>query len=102
MNPNDLIAQQQALLNQVVQNEQHWAVAIITFRIAFLLIGAWVVYMFYARLRDIADEPRKFRIAFEMADDRLQPSRSLRKPTPDSQGNPFQEGGEERYEPKSS
>jgi hypothetical protein len=44
---------------------------------------------------------RKFRIAFEMADDRLQPSGSLRKPTPDSPGNPFHEGGEERYKPKS-
>jgi len=26
--------------------------------------------MFYARLRDIADELRKFRIAYEMAEDR--------------------------------
>jgi hypothetical protein len=70
MNPNDLIAQQQALLNQAMQNAQHWTVAIITFQIAFLLIGAWVTFMFYARLRDIADELRKFRIAFEMAEDR--------------------------------
>lgn len=70
MNPNDYPAQQQALLNQVMQNAQHWTVAIITFQIAFLLIGAWVTYMFYARLRDIADELRKFRLAYEMTQDR--------------------------------
>ena len=69
MNPNDILAQQQALLNQVMQNAQHWTVAMIIFQIAFLLIGAWVVYMFYARLRDIADELRKFRIAYELAED---------------------------------
>jgi hypothetical protein len=35
--------------------------------------------MFYARLRDIADELRKFRIAFEMAEDRKAQSAA---PTP--------------------
>ena len=33
------------------------------------LIAVFVTYMFYARLRDIADELRKFRIAYEMAED---------------------------------
>ncbi len=38
--------------------------------LALFAVGVWVIYMFYARLRDIADELRKFRIAFEMAQDR--------------------------------
>jgi hypothetical protein len=40
------------------------------FGVGAFAIGMFVIYMFYARLRDIADELRKFRIAFEMADDR--------------------------------
>jgi len=69
MNPNDIYAQQQAMLNQFAQNYQHmmWGVVVIQF--VFLVIGAWVTYMFYARLRDIADELRKFRVAYEMAED---------------------------------
>jgi hypothetical protein len=92
------MAQQQALINHA-QN-MFWAFLVIYG--AMFMFGMWVVYMFYARLRDIADELRKFRIAYEMAEDRRQPSGSLRKPTPDSSDNPFQEGGEERYKPKSS
>jgi hypothetical protein len=34
---------------------------------ALFLLGAFVTYMFYARLRDIGDELRKFRIAYEFA-----------------------------------
>jgi hypothetical protein len=56
MNQNDSLEQLQALLNQTMQTQQHMSVAIIIVQIAFLLIGAWVVYMFYARLRDIAVE----------------------------------------------
>ena len=56
MNQNDSLEQLQALLNQTMQTQQHMSVAIIIVQIAFLLIGAWVVYMFYARPRDIAVE----------------------------------------------
>ena len=56
MNQNESLEQLQALLNQTMQTQQHMSVAIIIVQIAFLLIGAWVVYMFYARLRDIAVE----------------------------------------------
>jgi hypothetical protein len=34
---------------------------------AGFIISAFVVYLFYARLRDIGDELRKFRIAYEFA-----------------------------------
>ena len=40
------------------------------FGVGFFAIGVVGTYMFYARLRDIADELRKFRIAYEMAEDR--------------------------------
>jgi hypothetical protein len=93
MNPNDILAQQQALLNQAMQNTHQlvWVYGVLF--LALAIIHFTIVYLFYARLRDIADELRKLRIAYEMADDRRQPSGSLRKPTPDSPGNPFQEGG---------
>jgi hypothetical protein len=38
--------------------------------VGVFLIVAFAVYMFYARLRDMADELRKFRIAYEMAQER--------------------------------
>ena len=102
MNPNDIIAQQQAMLNQAMQHAQQVQWMYLAISAAMFIFGMFVVYLFYARLRDIADELRKFRIAFEMADDRRQPGGSLRKPTPAPPDNPFQEGGEERYKPKSS
>jgi hypothetical protein len=70
MNPNDILAQQQAILNQAMQTQQHWTVAMLIIGIVSPLIGAWVIYMFYARLRDIADELMKFRIAYEMSEGR--------------------------------
>jgi hypothetical protein len=65
MNPNDLLAQQQAFLNQAL-NQQHqiyWVM--IVFWFAGLVVTGWVLYMFYARLRDIASELKKLRIAYE-------------------------------------
>jgi threonine/homoserine/homoserine lactone efflux protein len=70
MNPNDLIAQQQAIINQAMQTQQNWVWGMIAIQIAFLLIGAWVVYMFYARLRDIAEELMQLRVAYEFANQR--------------------------------
>lgn len=88
MNPNDYIAQQQALLNHVQQMQ--WAFLVI-YGVMFIF-GMWVVYMFYARLRDIADELRKFRIAYEMAEDR---KARAAKPTPPRADD------ESRFMPKS-
>jgi hypothetical protein len=105
MNPNEVLAQQQAYMNQVnqvMQNVQHMQWALLAIWAAGMLISFGVIYMFYARLRDIADELRMFRVAYQMVHDRRQPGGSLRKPTPDSPGNPFQEGGEEQHKPKSS
>ena len=36
-------------------------------QLGLLVLGCWVIYMFYARLRDIADELIRFRIAYEFA-----------------------------------
>jgi hypothetical protein len=69
MNSNDILAQQQAILNQAMQNAQNWQIVYLVVSLAIFIIGAWVIYMFYARLRDIADELRKFRIAYELAED---------------------------------
>ncbi len=69
MNPNDMVAQQQAYANQLMQQAHQNYLALLVIQLAALLVGAWVLYMFYARLRDIADELRKFRIAYEMAED---------------------------------
>ena len=75
-----------------MQNAQHWTMAIIIFQIAFLLIGVWVVYMFYARLRDIGQELMKLRITYEMVEGRKAGSA---KPTPTRADD------ESRYMPKS-
>ena len=85
MNPNDLIA--------------YWVYGVIAIYIAFLLIGAWVVYMFYARLRDIAEELMNLRVAYEFAN----PPRSgaTRPLTPaEAAANPFQKDSDGRYQPK--
>jgi hypothetical protein len=58
MNPSELLAQQQALL----QNAQNWQFIYLVLGLVCPLFGLWVVYMFYARLRDIADELRKIRV----------------------------------------
>lgn len=99
MNPNELLAQQQAILNQALQSQQHWVWGVVAIQIAFLLVGACVVYMFYARLRDIAEELMKLRVAYEIAN----PPRSgaTRPATPaGSSANPSQPGGDARYRPK--
>jgi len=67
MNPNELIAQQQALLNQALQSQQHLLYGYMAVSLGLFLIGAWVIYLFYARLRGIEVELRKFRIAYEFA-----------------------------------
>src|SRR5262249_18458894 len=67
MNPNDILAQQQALLNQYMQNAQHVAIGALAVYLALFILGCWVVYMFYARLRGIEQELMKFRIAYEFA-----------------------------------
>jgi hypothetical protein len=64
---DDLMAQQQALLNQAMQHAQNMQYGMLAFWLASLIITAFVIYMFYARLRDIGDELRKFRIAYEFA-----------------------------------
>lgn len=77
MNPNDLIAQQQALL----QNAQTLTFAGLAISLASFIVGGWVIYMFYARLRDIADELRKLRITYEFAQER--------QPSHQASDNPF-------------
>ena len=92
MNPNDILAQQQAIVSQYLQTYQHWFWGMIAIQLAFLLIGAWVIYMFYARLRDIADELMKFRIAYEMSEGRKDEAAKRTPPRADA---------DSRYAPKS-
>jgi|SRR5665213_2713326 len=70
MNPNDIFAQQQTALNQLAQNGQHLIFGIMAVQLAFFILVCWVIYLFYARLRDIANELMKFRIAYEFAQER--------------------------------
>jgi hypothetical protein len=65
-------------------------------------IGAWVVYMFYARLSDIADELRRIRIAYkgtiDREEDRRERFEALQSQPPD---NPFAAASDEaKYRPK--
>jgi|ERR1035437_1865959 threonine/homoserine/homoserine lactone efflux protein len=90
MNPNDLIAQQQAIVNQALQTQQNWVWGMIAVQVVFLLIAAWVVYMFYARLRDIAEELMKLRIAYEFAHGAKASAPPRRESPSGSPANPFQ------------
>lgn len=99
MNPEEILAQQQALLNQAMQGQQHVIWGIVAFQIAGLLIGACVLYMFYARLRDIAEELMKLRVAYEFANPPKSGSQRPSTPT-ESRANPVQSGGDSRFQPK--
>ena len=96
MNPNEILAQQQALLNQYVQHSQQVVLGVLAIQIVLLIFGAWVIYMFYARLRDIADELRKIRVTYEMEQDRTIRG-AARVPAARSGDNPF--AGDARYMP---
>jgi hypothetical protein len=55
-----------------------------------IALGAWVVYLFYARLRDIADELRKLRITYQFANEREAQRRSDASADPaNSSGQPL-------------
>src|SRR5260221_5453123 len=82
MNPNDILAQQQALMNQAMQNAQHLAIGVLALYLALFLLGCWVIYMFYARLRGIEQEIIKFRIAYEFS----HPPETLSKAPQESRG----------------
>jgi hypothetical protein len=97
MNPNDLIAQQQAVMNQLAQNSQQMMWGMLAVQVALLILGAWVTYMFYARLRDIGDELRKIRVMYEMAQERE--ARRLTRAASSTQSEP-PSTGESRYMPK--
>jgi len=66
-NINELIAQQQQMLNQQMQTAHKFQWGMIALSIAGFLISWFVIYLFYARLRDISEELRKLRISYEMA-----------------------------------
>ena len=70
MNLNELMAQQQQMLNQAMQNAQHMQMAYAAIVLGLLLVHCLVVYAFYARLRGIENEIMKFRIAYQFAHDR--------------------------------
>jgi hypothetical protein len=62
-----ILAQQQQVAQQAIQNAQAFIYMAMAIQLVLFMLGCWVVYMFYARLRDIGDELQKFRIAYEFA-----------------------------------
>ena len=88
MNQNEILAQQQALLNQLAQHSEQVMWGVVAIQIALFIVGIWVTYMFYARLRDIADELRKIRVTYEMEQDRTIRG-AARPPAAGSGENPF-------------
>lgn len=65
MNPTDAQSLMNQLAQQAQQQTQHLIWAYLAFTLAALLVTAFVIYIFYARLRGIEDELRKLRIAYE-------------------------------------
>ena len=62
---NSVLAQQQALINQASQNASHIMWGAIIVQILVFVLAVWAAYMFYARLRDIANELRQLRVAYQ-------------------------------------
>ncbi len=92
MNPND-----QALINQMLHNLQQWTWGFLAIQVVMVIAGGWVIYMFYARLRDIADELRKIRVRYEMEQDQAARART-QTTAASSVGNPVSDDA--RYMPK--
>ena len=63
MDLNQLLAQQQ----QAIQYAQALMWVFVVIQLALFILGCWVLYMFYARLRDIGVELQKLRVAYEFA-----------------------------------
>lgn len=98
MDPNDLMAQQQAYLNQMLHTTQQWQLAYVAIGLGAFIIHCWVVYMFYARLSDIADELRRIRVTYEMEQERTVrvAARSFSAPAsdkPDTGDSPYMPRG---------
>jgi len=97
MNINDEFAREQTLLWSAMFH-LYWPVFLLQF--ALFVVTCWVIYKFYARLRDIADEVKKLRIVYERSNP-PHPSSSASQPSvtqaPASQA-PANEDG--RYMPK--
>jgi hypothetical protein len=53
-----------------MENAQGLIVVVVVIQLALFIFVCWVIYMFYARLRDIGDELRKLRIDYEFAQER--------------------------------
>jgi len=83
MIPNDLLAQFAAQQDALIQQAKWllWWSALLWLAAASL--NAFVIYMFYARLRDISQELMRFRIAYEMAEHRKLPPRPPSAGLPD-------------------
>ena len=89
-----------------MERYQYLQYGLLAFSVAWLIIGAFVTYMFYARLRDIGDELRKFRIAYEFAHPPESRSQSRREHSSESArpeaSNPFAPSeADAKYKPKS-
>ncbi len=100
-NINELIAQQQQMLNQQMQTAHKIAWGMVALYIAGLLITWFVIYLFYARLRDISEELRKLRISYEMANSPQTPGsrQNLASGFPTTAENPFGKG-DSKYMPQ--
>jgi len=85
MSYDELLAEQQALLNQ----EQQWQWGIMVLYVGVFLLVAFVLYMFYTSLRDLVEESRMFDISFEFAHGPEEPPappppRRVASPAPDA------------------
>ena len=78
MNYNDLPAQQQALL----EYWQPMGIGMLLFFFVGLIASGLIIYLFQARLRDIAVELRKLRIDYEFSLERQARSVSRNTSTP--------------------
>lgn len=97
MNQSDLLNQLQAQQQAAMQHLESIQIGMIVFASAGFLVTAWVLYMFYARLRDIANELQKIRLAYEIEHSRKNRNPAFQPVSPTS-SNPL--ASDSRYMPK--
>jgi type II secretory pathway component PulC len=99
MNPNDILQQQQAMIDQMMHRAEQMSIVMMFVSLIGTAISAWILYMFYRCLRDTADELAKIRIICEFMSARQVSSIKKAESFGAPKENPFA-SDQDKYKPK--
>ena len=103
MNPNDLMQQQQAMLDQIMHRQGQLSILAVIISLVSVCVTGWVAYMFYRCQRDAADELKKIRLIYQFeVEDRKDEAKQPPRIISTAKDNPFASPSpEDKYKPKS-